>query len=67
MFAGHTIAGASASSIVTSKLQVAVLVEASVTKYVTVVTPDGKTDPLASPDVNVVIEPGQLSAPTGAA
>ena len=67
MFPGHTITGTSTSSTVTSKLHVDVLLDASVTKYVTVVTPDGKTDPLASPAVSVVIEPGQLSAPTGVA
>jgi len=51
---------------VTVKLQLAVSPTASVTVYVTVVVPIGKTEPLAGPAVRAVVAPGQLSVPTGA-
>ncbi len=44
----------------------AVLPDASVTLCVTVVVPIGKVEPLAKPAILVVVEPGQLSVPTGA-
>ena len=49
----------------TSKEQLAVLPEASVTSKVLVVVPMGKVDPLARPAVWVVTGPEQLSVPTG--
>ena len=67
IFAGQTIAGFSVSSTVTSKLQLEVLLLASVTSYVTVVVPIGNTVPLACPAVNAVTGPAQLSVPTGVA
>ena len=67
MFAGHTITGFSTSSTVTSKLHVLVFELASVTVYVTVVVPTGKTVPDACPAVSVVTGAGQLSVPTGVA
>ena len=44
----------------------AILPEASVTLWVTVVTPIGKVDPLVRPAVKAVVAPVQLSVPTGA-
>src|SRR5437763_12768466 len=51
---------------VTVKLHVAVLPAASLTTNVLVVTPSGNNEPLARPAVCTVLEPGQLSVPTGA-
>jgi len=65
MSEGQLIVGSSVSFTVTVKLQVAVLPLASVTLYVFVVTPIGKTEPLARPDVCTVLAPGQLSLPEG--
>src|SRR3989442_6753904 len=65
MLAGQLITGGSLSLTVTVKLHVAVLPAASVTRKTLVVTPTGKTDPLANPPVCVVSAPGQLSLPTG--
>src|SRR5688572_4854939 len=67
MLAGQTIVGFSKSSTVTSKLQVAVFADASVTVKVTVVVPVGKIVPLAWPAVSAVTGAGQLSRPTGVA
>ena len=50
---------------VTVNEQVAVLPKASVTKNVFVVEPTGKDAPLPKPAVCVVVEPAQLSVPTG--
>jgi hypothetical protein len=58
--------GASLSTTVTVKEQVAVPPPAVTTK-VLVVTPTGKLAPLAKPAVWLVDAPGQLSVPTGAA
>jgi hypothetical protein len=55
MFVLQTIVGASVSFTVTVKLQVAVLPLASVTVKLFVVVPIGNTDPLANPDVCVVV------------
>ena len=59
--------GSSLSLTVTVKLQSAVLPAPSCTTYVWRVAPLGKAAPLASPAVRVVIEPAQLSVPTGSA
>ena len=64
--AAQLATGASLSFIVTSKLQVAVLPEASVTTNVLVVVPIGNVSPDAKPAVCTVVDPGQLSVPTGA-
>jgi hypothetical protein len=53
-------------STVTVKLHEDVFPDASVTAWVTVVVPIGKTEPLAKPAVRVVVAPVQLSVPTGA-
>ena len=53
-------------STVTVNEQDVELLLVSVTVYVTVVVPTGKTDPLAGPAVRAVVAPGQLSVPTGA-
>ena len=66
MFAGQLIVGFSVSLTVTVKEQAFVLPAPSVTWNVFVVVPFGKTEPLASPAICVVIAPGQLSVPTGA-
>src|SRR5438477_11844966 len=66
MFAGQTITGGCASVTVTVKLHAAVLPAASLTTNVLVVTPTGNNEPLARPAVWTVLEPGQLSVPTGA-
>ena len=66
IFAGQVIVGNSLSLMDTVKLQVAVLPAASVTRKVFVVVPTGKAAPEAKPAVCVVVEPAQLSAPTGA-
>src|SRR5204862_2450910 len=66
MLAGQTITGAWLSRTVTVKLQAAVLPAASLTTNVLVVTPSGNNEPLARPAVCTVLEPGQLSVPTGA-
>src|SRR5437763_17203958 len=47
-------------------LHVADLPAASLTTNVLVVTPSGNNEPLARPAVCAVLEPGQLSVPTGA-
>ena len=60
------IAGDWLSLTVTVKLQVLVIPPASVTLKVFVVVPTGKVAPLAKPPVCVVVEPAQLSVPTGA-
>ena len=65
IFAGQVIVGNSLSLMDTVKLQVAVLPAASVTRKVFVVVPTGKAAPEAKPAVCVVVEPAQLSAPTG--
>ena len=57
--AGHTTLGACVSFTVTVKLLVAVLPDASVAVYTTVVVPTGKIAPDACVDVNVGL--GQLS------
>ena len=62
MFALQEIVGFSVSLIVTVKLQVAVLPDASVTTNVFVVLPIGNTEPLARPAVWAIDEPAQLSA-----
>ena len=54
------------SVIMTAKLHVAELPEASVTRKAFVVEPTGKAEPEANPAVCVVVEPAQLSTPTGA-
>ena len=66
MLAGQAITGAWLSVTVTVKEQVAVRPETSVTTKVLVVTPAGKLEPDARPAVRTVVEPGQLSVPTGA-
>jgi hypothetical protein len=53
MLAGQVIVGASASTTVTVKEQVAVLPPTSVARYVTVVVPTGKLPPGAGPDTSV--------------
>src|SRR5436305_4696583 len=65
MSAGQTITGAWLSRTVTVKLHAAVLPAASLTTNVLVVTPSGNNEPLARPAVCAVLEPGQLSVPTG--
>ena len=52
------IAGASASTTVTVKEQEAVLLKASVTSKVFVVTPIGKVAPVAKPAIWLVVFPG---------
>ena len=66
IFAGQEIVGFSVSFTVTVKEHVVVLLLASVTLNVFVVTPIGNAAPLESPAVCVVVDPLQLSAPTGA-
>ena len=58
--------GTSLSDTVTVKEQLAVFPEASVTLNVFVVVPFGKVAPEANPAVCTVVEPVQLSVPTGA-
>jgi hypothetical protein len=66
MSLGHPeITGFSLSSTVISKEQVAVLLDASVAVYVTVVEPTGNEAPLARPAVNELVTPGQLSLAVG--
>ena len=60
------ITGISLSVMVTVKLQLVVLLEASVTSKVLIVSPTGKALPLINPAVWTVLTPGQLSVPTGA-
>jgi hypothetical protein len=57
----QVIVGTSESVTVTSKLQVAVLFEASVTTKVFVVVPIGNVEPLAKPAVWATLLPEQLS------
>jgi hypothetical protein len=64
ILAGQVMLGTSLSVTTTSKEQVVVLPEASVTLKVFVVVPIGKTEPDAKPAVCVVVDV-QLSAPTG--
>ncbi|SRX75318.1 hypothetical protein AEQU3_02312 [Aequorivita antarctica] len=64
--AAQLATGASLSFIITSKLQLAVFPDASVVTNVLVVVPTGKVLPLARPAVWAVVDPGQLSVPTGA-
>src|SRR5438128_12481065 len=66
MAARQTITVAWLSRSVPLKLQVAVLPAASLTTNVLVVTPSGNNEPLARPAVCAVLEPGQLSVPSGA-
>src|ERR1051325_145615 len=61
MSLGQCGTGLSGSVIVTVKLHSAVWPATSVTWRVLVVTPFGNNEPLARPDVRVVVEPGQLS------
>ena len=63
---GQVIDGASVSLTFTVKEQLVLLPLASVTVKVLVVVPTGKVAPLARPAVCVVVEPEQLSVPTGA-
>jgi hypothetical protein len=66
IFAGQTICGATHDTVTVNE-HCAVLPDASVTVCVTVVVPMGKVEPLAKPAILVVVAPGQLSVPTGAA
>ncbi|MCG3150537.1 MAG: hypothetical protein PCFJNLEI_04023 [Verrucomicrobiae bacterium] len=66
MFAGQAIVGASRSTTVTVKLQVLVLLLASTTWNVFVVTPTGKVLPLGRPAICVVVAVGQSGVTTGA-
>ena len=66
MFAGQVMLGAMLSATVIVKEQFAVRPAASVTRWVTVVTPMGNVEPEAGPAVLVVKAPVQLSVPTGA-
>jgi hypothetical protein len=63
IFDGHEIEGGCVSLIVTVKLQVASLVEASRAVHVTVVVPTGNSVPEAGEQL--VVTPGQLSAAVG--
>ena len=63
---GQVTEGICVSFTVTVKLQVFVLLLASVTLKVLVVIPTGNADPLAKPAVLTVIAPVQLSVPVGA-
>jgi len=63
---GHTIAGVSLSSIVTLKEQEEVNPEPSVTRYDTVVVPNGNTSLLAKPRVRFTVRVLQLSELVGA-
>jgi hypothetical protein len=63
IFDGHAIEGGCVSLIVTVKLQVASLVEASRAVHVTVVVPTGNSVPEAGEQL--VVTPGQLSAAVG--
>lgn len=58
--------GSCVSVTVTVKAQVLLLPAASVTRKVLVVVPTGNEAPEASPVVWVVVDPEQLSVPTGA-
>ena len=62
---GQTICGARPVTVTVNE-HCAAFPEASVTVCVTVVIPMGNVEPLAKPAVKVVVEPGQLSVPTGA-
>ena len=64
IFVGHLITG-TAPNTVTLKEHSAESPTPSVTVYVTVVSPIGKTVSLAKPDVLTVMAPKQLSVPTG--
>ncbi len=61
IFAGQAMVGFSLSVTMTSKEQLAVLPDASVTIKVLVVVPMGKVAPEASPADWVTVCPGQLS------
>jgi hypothetical protein len=61
----HNILGGVTSLTVTLKEQEAVWPLAAVTKKVLVVVPMGKVEPAARPAVRAVVEPEQLSVPTG--
>ena len=60
MFVGQTKEGGSVSSTVIVKLQLTILLLASVTTNVLVVIPFGNVEPLGSPAVCVSTAPGQL-------
>jgi hypothetical protein len=64
MFAGQVTTGVWTSTTVTANEQ-DVVCPLDVTEMVFVVVPMGKFAPLARPAVRVVVEPGQLSVPTG--
>ena len=63
MFAGHVMLGFCVSLTVTVKVQLAVLLEASVAVQVTVVTPFWKVEPEAG--TQDAVAPGQLSVGVG--
>ena len=63
IFIGQTITGGTPTTVTVNE-QVAVLPEASVAVYVTVLTPIGKVDPLIKPSVWLVVTPEQLSVAT---
>lgn len=62
----QTAVGGVTSLTVTVKEHVDVLPDASVTRNVFVVTPEGNVEPLANPVVLMVEAPEQLSVPVGA-
>jgi len=64
MFAGHVIVGGCVSLTVTVKLQLAELLDASITEQLTVVVPFGKVAPDAGVQTGVPT-PGQLSVAVG--
>jgi hypothetical protein len=66
IFGGQEIVGFSASETVTVKEQVLVLLDASMTLKVLVVTPLGYVAPLASPTICEAVDPTQLSPKVGA-
>ncbi len=66
MFAGHVIDGAMLSVTVTVNEQSVEAPFPAVTRYVTVVVPTGKVEPLEKPAISDVVEPEQLSVPIGA-
>jgi hypothetical protein len=65
--AGQVTTGAVISFTVTLKEQVLVLPDASVAINTIVVTPTGKEDPLAGPEVRAMVVPVQLSVNVGLA
>src|SRR5256885_17156119 len=67
MSAGQTITGACASVTVTVKLHGALLPAAARSAREVGGSPTGKNHPRARPAVCTVLEPGQMSVPTGAA